>query len=201
MILETAMLLSLAKSCQNTLEPDIIMRLINNESSGNPYAIAVKGLSTFNQPENRNDAISALKSLDSLGFNYSVGLMQINFSNFKSTGLDFSNAFDYCANIRAGAKLFNDCHIRASQKFKGESDSFILDSAASCYYSGNFTYGFKKEGKSQISYVEKFNRKVKPIIANNDKKSRIAQKDLNKPNQTELKNNVHAWDVFRDFSY
>ena len=198
MILESAIILSLANTCQTTLDSDIITRLINNESSGKPFAIAVKGLSTFNQPTNEKDAISSIKKLESLGFNYSVGLMQINYTNFKYAGLTPEAAFNYCDNIKAGAKIFNDCHVRAKKKFRGKSDKFILDSAASCYYSGNFTFGFKKEGKSQISYVEKFNRITnnKTITASNNN-SQATREDLSK----KATNNVHSWDVFRDFSY
>ena len=195
MILESAIILSLANACQTTLDSDIITRLINNESSGKPFAIAVKGLSTFNQPKNEKDAISSIKKLDALGFNYSVGLMQVNHTNFKNTGLIPETAFNYCENIKAGAKIFNDCHLRAKSKFKGKSDKFILDSAASCYYSGNFTFGFKKEGKDQVSYVEKFNR-----ITNN--KNITVSSNIQQVTSKKVTNkNVHAWDVFRDFSY
>lgn len=202
MVLETAMLWSLAKSCQNVIEPEIVMRLINNESSGKPFSIGIQGLPSFDQPTNKKDAISSIKSLRKMGFNYSVGLMQVNHTNFKFAGLTHETAFNYCENIEGGAKLFKDCYDRASTKFEGKSKKFILDSAASCYYSGNFTYGFKKEGKSQLSYVENFNRNLKTAsssIPATGSSSQITKKEIK--SKPQKKENVHSWDVFRDFSY
>jgi type IV secretion system protein VirB1 len=192
MVLETAFILSLINDCQTDIDSKIIQRLINIESSGNPYAIAVKGVPIVKQPATKEEAIQSAKQLDNLGLNYSVGLMQVNYSNFSYTGLTIETAFNYCANIKAGSTIFKDCFDRASLKFKDDSNKTILDKAASCYYSGNFDYGFKKEGKHNVSYVDKFNNVIP--IKSSVKKTTIE----NKPKP---KNNIEVWDVFKDFTY
>lgn len=192
MFLESAILLSLAQECQTRVDTDVIQRLIRIESSGNPYAIAVKGVPIVQQPKTTQEAVQAAQQLDKLGFNYSVGLMQINHTNFEKTNLTIETAFDYCKNIEAGSQIFNECHDRAKNKFKDKSKEEILNHAASCYYSGNFEYGFKKEGKNNVSYVEKFNG----VMASN--KAKLKPKSVTPPNP---KRNIESWDVFGDFSY
>ncbi|EPN0316288.1 lytic transglycosylase domain-containing protein [Vibrio vulnificus] len=208
MILESSLMFSLASQCQNTVDPEIISRLIQTESSKRPYVVAIKGSTVAKQPETREEAISFIKQLDKMGFNYSVGLMQVNVSNFSKVGLTLDNAFDFCENIKAGAFLFNDCHVRAKQKFPNRENSYHIDAAASCYYSGNFNYGFLTEKAYGSSYVERFN-KVKLDVAVNDKVSydnnvtsnvvQIHDND-NPRKKNELKQYVEVWDVFGDFS-
>lgn len=195
MLLESAILLSLANECQTRVDTNVIQRLINIESSGNPYAIAVKGVPIVKQPKTMEEAIQAAKQLDKLGFNFSVGLMQINHTNFDKTNLTIETAFDYCKNIDAGSQIFKECHDRAKIKFKDKSSTDILNHAASCYYSGNFEYGFKKEGKNNVSYVDKFNVVTKPNIV---KEKTIKPKPVTPPNTSR---NIESWDVFGDFSY
>lgn len=189
MILESALILSLANSCQDVVRTEDVKRLIDIESSGNPYAIAVKGVPIVKQPQTKDEAISAAKQLDSLGFNYSVGLMQVNHTNFERTGLTIETAFDACKNIKAGSSIFADCFYRAKNKFK-DDDSKNRERAASCYYSGNFTYGFKKEKGQKLSYVEKFSR----TNSSSEKKAVIENET-----QTDKKLNYQDWDVFNDF--
>lgn len=196
MILESALILSLANQCQSNISTDIIQKLISIESSGNPYAIAVKGVPIVKQPTTKEEAIQSAKQLQQLGFNFSVGLMQVNHTNFDRTELTIETAFNYCENIKAGSQIFKDCLDRATIKYPNKNESAILEHAASCYYSGNFTYGFKKEGKSNVSYVEKFNG----ITSNaNQPKKPVKQKTENKTPQDS--NNTAVWDVFGDFSY
>ncbi|ARR51917.1 hypothetical protein ETN89_19910 (plasmid) [Photobacterium damselae subsp. damselae] len=197
MILESALILSLANQCQSNISTEIIQKLINIESAGNPFAIAIKDVPIVKQPRNKEEAINAIKQLDSLGFNYSVGLMQINHANFKKYSLTHDTAFDYCPNIKAGSEIFLECLNRAKEKYSSKTESQILNHAASCYYSGNFTYGFKKEGKSNVSYVEKFNGvEIKPHAPESIKTHQIQTESDNLP---ERKQHSEPWDVFGDF--
>lgn len=50
-----------------------------------------------------------------------------------------------------GSRIFEDCYLEAHKKYNNEK--YSLKAAFSCYYSGNFERGFKKEGT--MSYVEK----------------------------------------------
>ncbi|MGD6739543.1 lytic transglycosylase domain-containing protein (plasmid) [Photobacterium leiognathi subsp. mandapamensis] len=198
MILESALILSLANQCQSNISTDIVQKLISVESGGDPFAIAIKGVPIIKQPKSKEEAISAIKQLDSLGFNYSVGLMQVNHTNFKKYGLTIDSAFDYCPNIKAGSEIFADCLNRAKVKYNSKSESQIINHAASCYYSGNFTYGFKKEGSNNVSYVEKFNGVRTNTHSPEKIKSHRIQNESN--NTPEIKKSSEPWDVFGDFA-
>lgn len=191
MVIETALLLSLASQCQSNVPPDVIQRLAITESSLRPFAIAVKGATVLKQPETKEQAIAAIQQLGILGLNHSVGLLQVNSSNFKRTGLTYQTAFNYCDNIRAGSEIFKECYDRASVKFKGQPKDHITNAAASCYYSGNFEYGFKKEEAYNSSYVERFNNAIpNPNVV-----------EVLKPSPAkEPKPFIQVWDVFGDFS-
>lgn len=58
--------------------------------------------------------------------------------------------FEPCKNINAGAKILKSCFDRAGGK--GQA---ALQKAFSCYYSGNFKFGFKSDFKGQPPYVTK----------------------------------------------
>jgi type IV secretion system protein VirB1 len=79
--------------------------------------------------------------LERAGYNYSVGLAQINKHNFAKFGLTFETAFDACPNLHAGAEILKECFDRANQVRRDEQAA--LRDAFSCYYSGNFLTGYK----------------------------------------------------------
>lgn len=196
MLLELSALISLLNTCQNQVDASILKRLIDNESSRNPYAIAVVGAKAINQPDNQADAIQIATDLENEGFNYSLGLMQINKKNFPAYGLTIETAFDACTNIEVGADIFAQCYHRAKQQSSDKTHQQLLDDAASCYYSGNFSRGYQGEGKRGISYVEKFNRadKLPPQTI-------PESYDSSESFQPPVPQRVHTWDVFGDFSY
>jgi type IV secretion system protein VirB1 len=75
------------------------------------------------------------------GFNYSVGLVQVNKKNFAKYGLTLTTAFDPCRNVKAGAGILKNCFFGARSSTKDEQAA--LRAALSCYYSGNFSTGFR----------------------------------------------------------
>ncbi|WP_085344647.1 lytic transglycosylase domain-containing protein [Vibrio sp. ArtGut-C1] len=197
MLLELSALIPLLNTCQSQVDASILKRLIDNESSRNPYAIAVVGANAINQPNTLEDAIQIATDLDKDGFNYSLGLMQINKKNFPAYGLTIERAFDACTNIEVGADIYAKCYQRAKQQSPNKPHPQLLDDAASCYYSGNFSRGYKEEGKQGMSYVEKFNRadKLPTQIISESYDSHPESSIPNPPKQ------AHSWDVFGDFSY
>ncbi len=113
---------------------DIMSSIVHVESANNPFAIGVVGDKLQRQPKNLAEATLTAERLQKLGKNFSVGLAQVNLSNFKRTGItNWSAAFDRCSNLTAGAKIFLECHKRSGDDYR---------KAISCYYSGNFTTGF-----------------------------------------------------------
>lgn len=192
-ILAKAALLTLLTQCQNDVSPSILKRLVDVETHSNQYAIAIVGGGAI-YPKSLKEAVVAADKLEADNKNFSVGLMQVNKFNFDKYGLNTTTAFDACKNIAAGSLIYTRCYHRAKQNHPNRSQSELLNDAASCYYSGNFLRGYKKEGKNNTSYVDKFSHAKKiprhliaEVYADGD--------------QHEKKENKKSasWDVFNDF--
>lgn len=123
-------------ACHELAVPKEIMRhVVNVESSRNPYAIGVVGGELERQPKTFDEAVATARMLEKQGYNYSLGVAQVNRGNLSAYGLDrYDKAFDFCANVLAGSKILAKCHSRAGGDW---------GKAFSCYYSGNFSTGFR----------------------------------------------------------
>lgn len=150
----------LADRCAPDVAPQVLERLMKVESSFNPYAIGVVGGRLARQPRHKEEAIATAQYLAQAGWNFSLGLGQVNRHNLDKYGLDYETVFDPCHNARAAAGIFNQCLRRASVKFSPQQAQLA---AFSCYYSGNFRRGFLPEGQAQTSYVERI-MAVKPTL-------------------------------------
>lgn len=127
----------MAELCAPNAPTDTMQRIAQVESSGNPYAIGVVGARLARQPASLAEAVATAEALEAEGYNYSLGLVQVNRKNLMRYGLSLATAFDPCRNLRAGAAIFEDCYHRA-----GLSPAQLSD-ALSCYYSGDFVTGYK----------------------------------------------------------
>lgn len=138
-------------ACPNlAVSPEVMQHIVHVESSANPYAIGVVGGQLERQPKNLAEALATVQMLDARGYNFSVGLAQVNRTNLGRYGLDsYQKAFNACANLSAGAHILADCHTSAHGDW---------GKAFSCYYSGNFTTGFR-DGYVQKVYAS-INREV-----------------------------------------
>jgi len=131
-------LAALVLSCAPLVAQDTAHALIQVESGGNPFAIGLVGGALVRQPLNRAEAMATAAALDAAGWNYSVGLGQINRRNFQRLGLTPASAFEPCANLAAMQGILGECFARASQR---QPTQAALRDAFSCYYSGNFVTG------------------------------------------------------------
>jgi type IV secretion system protein VirB1 len=143
----------LAKDCAPGVHVETLKALITIESSGNPYAIGVVNGVLERQPKSLSEAISTAKRLEKEGFNFSMGLSQVNRYNLPKYGETYESIFEPCRNLKTGAAILTECYTRASVKLK--DDQAALRAALSCYYSGNFNRGFKPDSPGQPSYVQK----------------------------------------------
>lgn len=121
---------------------DTMRRIVHVESSFNPYAIGVVGGHLERQPRNKEEAIATAQWLEAKGFNFSVGLAQVNKHNFHKYGLTLDTAFEACPNLYAGGEILKDCFVRANKRTSDEQAA--LRDAFSCYYSGNFITGHRE---------------------------------------------------------
>jgi type IV secretion system protein VirB1 len=74
------------------------------------------------------------------GWNYSVGLGQINVANFARLGLTPGSALEPCTSLAAMQSVLGECYARAASNHAAQN---ALRFALSCYYSGNFTTGLR----------------------------------------------------------
>jgi type IV secretion system protein VirB1 len=114
---------------------EVMHHVVKIESSYNPFAIGVVGGRLIRQPKDLAEALATVSMLESKGYNFSLGLAQVNRYNLGKYGLEsYEKAFDVCSNLRAGSRILAECHGRSGNDW-GKSFS--------CYYSGNFVTGFR----------------------------------------------------------
>jgi type IV secretion system protein VirB1 len=139
-------------TCRNlAISAEVMQHIVNVESGSNPYAIGVVGGQLVRQPQNLGEALATVHMLDAKGYNYSLGVAQVNRANLGKYGLDsYEKAFDACSNLAAGSRILAACYARSNGDW-GKSFS--------CYYSGNFVTGYR-EGYVQKVY-DSINRSAK----------------------------------------
>jgi type IV secretion system protein VirB1 len=143
--MDISLFLALVSACAPQVDANTARALVALESSFNPYAIGVVGGSLARQPRHRAEALATATALQADGWNFSVGLAQINVRNLRRLGLSVATAFDPCINLTAMQTILGECFLRASSKAKTDSPApqRALRRALSCYYSGNFATGFR----------------------------------------------------------
>jgi type IV secretion system protein VirB1 len=137
---DTATFLAFALACAPQVHLDTARAIASVESSFNPYAIGVVGGQLQRQPRTRAEALATIDALRAGGWNYSVGLGQINVANFTRLGLTPGAALDPCTSLTAMQSVLGECYARAASNHAAQH---ALRLALSCYYSGNFTTGLR----------------------------------------------------------
>jgi len=143
---------ALATSCAPTVHPHTLAKIVRVESTFNPFAIGVVGGRLARQPVNLAEAVATARALERGGWNFSVGIAQVNRYNLATYGLDYVKAFDPCQSLAAGARILQNCYTRALVQYREEQAA--LRAALSCYYSGNFVRGFVPDFRG-TSYVQR----------------------------------------------
>jgi type IV secretion system protein VirB1 len=147
--MDASALLALALACAPGVHVDTTRALVQVESGLNPWALGVVGGRLLRQPRTRAETLVTARALKAEGWNFSVGLAQINAGNFQRLGLTLEAAFEPCANLRAMQTVLSDCFRRAQATTVG-AEQVALRRALSCYYSGNFTTGFRHGYVSKV---------------------------------------------------
>jgi type IV secretion system protein VirB1 len=152
-MLTTSAFLALALQCAPSIHPATLTPIVKTESAFNPWAIGVVGRALPRQPQNLEEAVTAVKTLVKEGANFSIGLGQINRQHFDVSKPEV--VFDSCTNLRMAAKILEDCYVRAIPG--GGTQQETLHKTISCYYSGNPRRGFEAEaefgGSSHVQRV------------------------------------------------
>lgn len=113
----------------------ILIAIAKVESGFKPYVINInqngKSIKVIN-PKSLQEAILYLQYLHQNGFNYDVGIGQINVSNIKRLGLNPINLLDPCNNIKVSAHIL-----------KENINKYGLTWEAIWRYNGRRDYAFK----------------------------------------------------------
>jgi type IV secretion system protein VirB1 len=154
--MDTLTFAALVTACAPLVHPATAHALVAVESAFNPHAIGVVGGALERQPRSAPEAVATAVTLQAEGKNFSIGLAQINVGNLRRLGLTIPEAFDACRNLGAMQAVLGECFDRAGI---GEFSQRDLRRALSCYYSGNFTTGFRH------GYVGRIVMAARPVSA------------------------------------
>lgn len=193
----------LATECAPDVHPTTLKGVVSTESSWNPYAIGVVGGRLDRQPRSLAEAVATARELERQGFNFSMGLGQVNRYNLAKYGESYETVFEPCRNLKAGSAILKDCFQRA--KAQMSDDQQALRAAFSCYYSGNFTRGFRADKAGQPSYVQKVVAKATgaaqpiPVVPAVKPESSVAVRPAGRPaGQAKQAAAPSEWVIFAD---
>ena len=111
--MDISVFLALALACAPQVHTHTAHALVSVESAFNPWAIGVVGGALVRQPRHRAEALATARALQAAGWNFSVGLGQINVGNFERLGLTLDAAFEPCTNLTAMQSVLAECFDRA----------------------------------------------------------------------------------------
>lgn len=158
---------TLAAACAPLVHADTARALVMVESHMNPHAIGVVGGVLDRQPRRLGEALATASTLQQQGWNFSVGLAQINVRNFGRLGLTAPLAFDPCTNLRAMQTILGECLTRTERDAPAQT---ALREALSCYYSGNVVTGFRHGYvRRVVRAVNSFANRPSPATASKDR--------------------------------
>ncbi|CAB3782245.1 lytic transglycosylase domain-containing protein [Pararobbsia alpina] len=154
-------LMTLAQQCAPDVSPATMTAIVRTESAFNPYAIGVVRGRLLHQPSSIEEAIATVRALDAGHWNYSVGLAQVNRSNWPRLGLNVQDAFDPCRNLAAGGAILQNCFqlARASQTDVQRA----LRQGLSCYASGSLVTGYRTGYVQRVVNNATANVAVRPL--------------------------------------
>ncbi|HBO7443263.1 TPA: transglycosylase SLT domain-containing protein [Pseudomonas aeruginosa] len=155
-MLTTSAFMALALQCAPAVHPSTLYPVVKAESALNPYAIGVKDGALSRQPQSLAEALAAVKKLVEEGKSFAVGLGQVHRQHFDASDpRQVAEMFEPCHNLKRSAEELRRCYGQARPVSSSDQDA--IRKAYSCYYSGNFTTGFRPEpefgGTSHVQRV------------------------------------------------
>lgn len=140
MVIDNSALIDLAKKCSPTVSPTTMVTLIKTESKGNPLAIGLNGARLKSQPKTESQAVAWIKYLDKNGYNFDVGLGQVNIANIRKYKLKPEDLLQPCLNLQVSGYILTQNYIKAKKTTNDPQTA--LRKALSAYNTGNQKSGF-----------------------------------------------------------
>lgn len=140
----SAPVMALAKKCAPDVHPLTMGYLVGHESSNSKFAINVnlangQARPPFKAPATLDEALAFVDWLETHGYNFDVGLGQINSANFPKLNVTASQLFDSCTNLHAAQTVLKSCYASALKLYP--AGQVALRHALSCYNTGSLTAG------------------------------------------------------------
>ena len=128
------LLSQISAECAPMVAPLTMAAIVRVESGGNPLAMWNNSTRSMVIPGSRAQAIRYLRHAMAAGQRVDVGLAQVDTGNFAAFGLRPRNAFNACANLRAGGEILHmDWQQALSSGYRGQQ---ALYHAFEAYNSG-----------------------------------------------------------------
>ncbi|MGC9217128.1 lytic transglycosylase domain-containing protein, partial [Acidithiobacillus sp.] len=128
------LLSQISAECAPMVAPSTMAAIVRVESGDNPLAIWNNSTRSMVIPGSRAQAIRYLRHAMAAGQRVDVGLAQVDTGNFAAFGLTPQNAFNACANLRAGGEILHmDWQQALSSGYRGQ---LALYHAFEAYNSG-----------------------------------------------------------------
>ena len=128
------LLSQISAECAPMVAPSTMAAIVRVESGGNPLAMWNNSTRSMVIPGSRAQAIRYLRHAMAAGQRVDVGLAQVDTGNFAAFGLRPQNAFNACANLRAGGEILHmDWQQALSSGYRGQQ---ALYHAFEAYNSG-----------------------------------------------------------------
>lgn len=167
MILPVAEVVVLAQRCAPHVAARTLVTVASAESRLDPYAIHVNGGSNLvYHPGSAAAAVARATALRAQGFNFDMGLGQVNVANMGWLGLSFDRAFEPCANLAAAGRVLTHSYALAARR--GVEPQRALRIAFSLYNTGRSDRGFSN------GYVRRIEREGARIVPQVDASWRAA---------------------------
>ena len=146
----------LVANCAPNVAQITLERLIDCESSGNPFALNVNKLTgPPPRPASATAAVETARHYIRLGYSVDMGLMQINSRNLPTYGYadgPTEAVFDVCQNLSLGAAILQKAYTKA-RSIGHPSGQTALKVAFSIYNTGNESAGFANGYVSRCYYA------------------------------------------------
>jgi type IV secretion system protein VirB1 len=126
--------------CAPQVAQSTMQAIIQTESRGNPLAIGLNGRYKLKyQPLSDIQARNWVLYLESHGYNFDIGLAQVNIKNIHKYGYRAVDALDPCTNLKLAGNVLKKSYFQA--RSKSGSDNEALVKTISAYNTGNYRSG------------------------------------------------------------
>ena len=136
--------------CANHVAVSTMQAIVKAESYNNQLAINLNHGHLRYQSRTKEQAIKWVTYLEKHGYNFDVGLAQVNIKNIHKYGYKAVDALDPCINLKIASNILYQNYQRARHN---SSKADALAKAISAYNTGNYSDGFYNGYVSKVYRV------------------------------------------------